>query len=65
MKRMLACLLILLGFVVVGCEEEEHGHHGFHGREFHEDGFRDHEFHLLNQTTQNDGILQVESTVEP
>jgi hypothetical protein len=49
---------------VVGCEEEEHGHHHYaHGGYYH-DGYHDH-YHLMNQTTENDGILQVESTVEP
>lgn len=27
MKRLLMCLLILVGFVLAGCEEEEHEHH--------------------------------------
>jgi len=65
MKRILVCLLILLGFVLVSCEEEHERHGGFRERGFRDGGYQGRECRLMNQTTENDGILQVESTVEP
>ena len=64
MKRVLVCFLILFGFALAGCEEEhEHHHHYAHGG-YHHGGYYGHH-HLMNQTTENDGTLQIESTVEP
>jgi hypothetical protein len=65
MKRVLVCLLILFGFALAGCEEEEHEHHHHYAYEGHHGGYRGHEYRVMNQTTENDGILQIESTVEP
>lgn len=63
MKRILVCLLILFGFALAGCEEE-HEHHHYAHEGYHHGGYYGHH-HLMNQTTENDGILQIESTVEP
>jgi hypothetical protein len=62
MKRILVCLLMLLGFVLAGCEKEvirEYPAEGPH-REF-----RHGEYRLSNEASQNDGVLQVEAAVEP
>jgi len=78
MKRILIALLFLVGFFVAGCEEEEHEHHhGYREREYRESreypreyrGYRDGHYgpgyRFLDETVQNDGVLQVETTVEP
>ena len=69
MKRVLVCLMILFGFALAGCEEEHEHHHyahgGYHHDGYHHDGYRGREYRLMNQTTENDGTLQIESTVEP
>jgi hypothetical protein len=63
MKRVLVYSLILFGFALAGCEEEHHHHHyAYEG--YHHGGYYGHH-HVMNQTTENDGILRIESTVEP
>jgi hypothetical protein len=67
MKRLLVCLLILFGFALAGCEEEyEHHHHPHYAYHdgYHHGGYYGRHY-LMNQTTENDGTLQVESAVEP
>ena len=66
MKRMLTILLILMGFVLAGCEIEAHEHH--HGyREYHHGRPHrgHHEYRLLDETTQNGVMSQDECTVQP
>ncbi len=79
MKRILVLALMLLSFVLASCEEEEHErHYGYYdgrpgaaypdgrypdGR--YPDGYYPRGYRLLDETVRNDGVLQVESTVEP
>ncbi len=63
MKRLLVCLLILLGFALAGCEEEYHHHH-YYGYGGYHHGYYGHH-HVLYETNQSDGTLQAESTVVP
>jgi hypothetical protein len=78
MKRILIALLLFVGFFVASCEEEEHGRrYGYQERPYPEsreypreyrgnrDGYHGPGYRLLDETLQNDGVLQVETTVEP
>ena len=74
MKRIVVLVLMLLGFVLAGCEEEEHErHHAYYGGHpggaypdgRYPDGYYHRGYRLLDETAQNDGVLQVESTIEP
>lgn len=67
MKRMLVlpCMLLLAGFFMAGCEEEEHErhHYAYHG--YHHGGYPHHGYHFTDDSLQNDGVLQVETAIEP
>ncbi len=72
MKRILIALLLFIGFFVASCEEEEHERrYGYRGRpyEYREyRGYRDGyygPYRFLDETVQNDRVVQVETTVEP
>jgi len=70
MKRLLACLLIIVGFVLAGCEEEEHDHaHAYRYPEYrgHPEyrGYPEHRgYRLKDETLRNDGIVQDKAAVE-
>ena len=73
MKRILIALLLFIGFIVAGCEEEEHErHYGYRERPYeyrehrgYRDGYYGPGYRFLDETVQNDSVLQVETTVEP
>jgi len=64
MKQLLVSLLLLLGFVLAGCVKEKEVIREYPAGGPHR-GFRHREYRLSNEALLNDGILQVESTVEP
>jgi len=62
MKRVLAGLLVLLGFVVAGCEKEiirEYPREGGHRASRHR------EYRLSDKAVENGGTLQIETEVQP
>ena len=62
MKRLLVCLMILVGFGLAGCEEEEHEHHA---HEYRHGEHRGHyEYRLNDTTTQNNTVSQTDATVQ-
>jgi hypothetical protein len=70
MKRLLACLLILLGLAVAGCEEEhvrEYRYPEYHRYPEYR-GYPEHREHrgyrLKDETLRNDQREQTEATVE-
>ncbi len=68
MKRVLitACMLLVAGFFMAGCEEEEHEHHHYYGyHDGYHHGYPRHGYYLSNESVQNDGVLQVETAVQP
>jgi len=60
MKRILACLLMLAGFILAGCEKEVIREYPRPYR-----GYRHREFRLSDETLRSDQLLQTESVVEP
>ncbi len=66
MKRMLviACMMLLAGLFMAGCEEEEHEHHHYGYHEYHH-GYPHHAYYFSNESMQNDGVLQVGTAVQP
>jgi len=78
MKRILVLALVLLGFVLAGCEEERYGHHyrpyGVRPREGYRDGryygyegrhYEGRGFRTLDETVESDVTPQTESTAQP
>jgi hypothetical protein len=78
MKRILIVFLLFVGFFVASCEEEEHERrYGYHEGGYREpreyprehrgyrDGYYGPGYRFLDETIQNDVVLQVETTVEP
>jgi len=74
MKRILACLLILVGFFVASCEEEEHEHHRYGYRERgyrdgrygygYRDGYYGRGYRLMDETAQSEAA-PAETTAQP
>jgi hypothetical protein len=80
MKRMLAlaCMLVLAGFFMAGCEEEEHEHHyGYYGyrrpyehREYRDyrgyrDGYDGRHYRLMDESAQNATASPAQTPAEP
>ena len=73
MKRILIALLLFIGFFVASCEEEHHERrYGYRGRPYeyrehraYRDGYYGPGYRFMDDTVQNDGVSQVETTVEP
>jgi len=76
MKRVLMGLLVLLGFVISGCENEEareHHRDGYYGQAYPREGYpregyprdeRHREYRLSDETIQNGGTVQPDAEIQ-